>query len=212
MLRELFSNPIILLYRIPALLLAISVHEAAHGFLAYKLGDPTAKAMGRLTLNPLRHLNPIGTIMLLLFGFGFATPVPVNARYFKKPKRDMALVALAGPLSNILLAVLGLLIFSVCNHTIGWNSIFAVSLNYFLSVFVSLNIGFAVFNLLPVPPLDGSRIVLTFLPSKAYFWVMQYEQYIQITMFVLLFLGFFDGILSWLFGIVLGFLSSIFIF
>ena len=213
MLRMLFENPLLILYRIPALLLAISVHEAAHGFVAYKLGDPTAKAMGRLTLNPLRHMNVVGTLMLLLFGFGFATPVPVNAQNFKRPKWDMALVALAGPLSNVILAIGGILGQSLLNHTVGnLNHPTILALYNLLYVFVALNVCFAVFNLIPIPPLDGSRILLTFLPKKLYFSVMQYERYIQIVFFVILMTGVIDGFLNHIFRIVIQALYSVFLF
>lgn len=213
MLSALFNDPILVLYRIPALLLAISVHEAMHGYVAYKLGDPTAKMMGRLTLNPAKHLNIIGTAMLLLLGFGFATPVPVNARNFKKPRRDMALVALAGPLSNILLAIVGIVLTCAFSYLpIDQSAPIFSALYMLLSVFISLNIGFAVFNMLPIPPLDGFRVLFSFLPPKASFWVLQYEQYIQAFFFIALFLGVFDGVLSFLFGTVLGVLISIFAF
>ncbi len=191
------------LFSIPCILIALTVHEVAHGWMAYKLGDPTAKAMGRLTLNPLKHLDPIGTICMLLFRFGWAKPVPIDSRYFKKPKRDVALTALAGPVSNILMAFCGILIASVLaaifNKTGvhssigGWIQWASISL---LQYFYSLNLCLAVFNFLPVPPLDGSRIFLVFLPQKYYFGIMRYERYIQLALLVCLWLGFLDGILS----------------
>ncbi len=187
-----------MLLSLPIVLLALSLHETAHGFVAHKLGDPTAYNFGRLTLNPIKHIDPIGFICMVLFGFGWARPVPVNSRYFKKPKRDMALTALAGPASNILLAVVfGLLLrlevtlapsFIVSNFTYN-----VVSVLYtFLYLGVQLNVTLAVFNLIPIPPFDGSRIVLALLPSEIYFKIMRYEKYIYIVLLVALFLGVFD--------------------
>ena len=191
------------LFVVPCVLIALTFHEFAHGYMAYKLGDPTAKSLGRLTLNPLKHLDPIGTICMLLFRFGWAKPVPIDSRYFKKPKRDVALTALAGPVSNILMAFCGILIASVLAaifnrtgaHTSfgGWMQWAAISL---LQYFYSLNLCLAVFNFLPVPPLDGSRIFLVFLPQKYYFGIMKYERYIQLALLLCLWLGFLDGILS----------------
>ncbi len=165
-----------LLIRAVVVLIAISAHELAHGFIAYKLGDPTAKSMGRLSLNPLRHLDPIGAICMLLFGFGWAKPVMINPYYFKKPKRDAALVSLAGPLANFLLAFLGIILLKILTVVPAGDHIsFYIILADILSAFIGLNIGLGVFNLLPVPPLDGSKIFLSFLPSRLYHDIMRYE-------------------------------------
>lgn len=192
----------IYLMRIPVILLALTVHEAAHGFMSYKLGDYTAKITGRLSLNPLRHLDPVGTICMLIFGFGWAKPVPIDTRNFKNPKRDMALSALAGPVSNLIMAFIGVFLFMTAEKFLGLSAYqgntFAYAILLFLSVFYSLNIGLAVFNLLPIPPLDGSRIFLSFLPTRLYFRVMQYERYIMLIMFALIFLGVLNRPLSWL--------------
>ena len=163
---DLPSYLISLLLSLPVILLALSVHEAAHGFAAWRLGDPTARNFGRLTLNPLKHLDPYGFICMLLVGFGWANPVPVNSRYFKKPRRDIALVGLAGPLSNLLLAVVFLLLLRFVGF--GWLAQLPIAnqlqfnLVYFTCVLlyygVYMNVTLAIFNLLPVPPLDGSRI------------------------------------------------------
>lgn len=185
------------LLRIPVILISLSAHEAAHGYVAYKFGDYTPKITGRITLNPLKHLDPIGAICLLIFGFGWAKPVMVNFRNFKKPKRDMALTALAGPLANLILGFLGMFIWILCFRFFPENNL-TKAIIFFLEIFYMLNIGLAVFNLLPIPPLDGSRIFFQFLPDKIYYFIMQYEKYIMIIMFVLLFLGVLDNVISFL--------------
>lgn len=209
-----------LLLRLPAVLLALSIHEAAHGWMAYKLGDPTARNLGRITINPIKHLNPIGALSMLVFGIGWANPVPINSRYFKKPKRDMALTALAGPVSNILQALLALLLLFVGTRlyfgsigggtnlfgTVGSDDLFGTYISmifygeplarlcgilfYLLWIYSTLNIVLALFNLIPVPPFDGSRLAFIFLPDKIYFGLMKYERY---SMFVFLFLFYFLG-------------------
>lgn len=182
----------ILMYvlRIPIVLISLSIHEFSHALTAYKLGDPTAKSMGRLTLNPLRHIDPIGLIMMIVIGFGYARPVPVSSRYFKKPRRDMALTAAAGPISNIILSLLALVIFNfvamITPQTeggVGYNVWIGAML--FFVVMAQLNLFLALFNLIPVPPLDGSRIAFMFLPAKWYFGLMKYERYIMIGFMVI---------------------------
>ena len=207
MLANILGSLTELLYSIPCILIALTVHEVAHGWMAYKLGDPTAKTMGRLTLNPLKHLDPIGALCMLFFHFGWAKPVPIDSRYFKQPKRDVALTALAGPVSNILMAFCGILLFSILRAVfvqVGAASSFGATIQqlvlYLLFYFYSLNLSLAVFNFLPVPPLDGSRIFLVFLPQKYYFGIMKYERYIQLALMLCLWLGFLDGILSTLVG------------
>lgn len=192
---------------LPVILLALSVHETAHGYVASKLGDPTARSLGRLTLNPLKHLDIFGFLCMMFFHFGWAKPVPVNARYFKKPRRDMALTSAAGPASNILLALVfaALLriemlfvdLFFADGITASTGFHMLCVLNYILYMGVLLNISLAIFNLIPIPPFDGSRIAYVFLPQKLYFYVMRYEQYIMIVILLLLwFVPFFSSLIS----------------
>lgn len=165
-----------LIIRAVVVLLAISIHEMAHGFVAYKLGDPTAKSMGRLSLNPLKHLDPIGAVCMLLFGFGWAKPVMVNPYYFKNIKRDTALVSLGGPLSNFILAFIGIAVFKILIVLNTPLNAFTKIVAAFLNSFIYLNIGLGTFNLLPIPPLDGSKIFLPLLPKRLYYDIMQHER------------------------------------
>ncbi len=205
MFNYLTSTLIPLLFSLPAVLIALTFHEFAHGYMAYKLGDNTALYQGRLSLNPLHHLDPIGFLCMLLFRFGWARPVPINARNFKNPKRDTALTALAGPVANLLLGFIGIILYHAVLRIIlavapNPSSDFTYYLQYFtlqfLGSFFSLNICLAVFNLFPVPPLDGSRIFLSLLPAKYYFGVMKYERYISLALMLLLIFGFLNTPLS----------------
>lgn len=168
------------------------IHEYAHALIASKLGDDTARLSGRLTLNPFAHVDPIGAIMILLVGFGYAKPVPVNPRNFKNPKKGMALTALAGPVSNLILALIFLIPAYGMQLFVYDNNPMIQAIAVFLSSAASLNVGLAVFNLIPVPPLDGSRIFNVIIPSKYYFKIMQYERYIVLAIFALLFFGVLD--------------------
>lgn len=163
-------------------------HEYAHAFVATKLGDQTARLSGRLSLNPMRHIDPLGALMIVLVGFGYAKPVPVNPRNFKNPKVGMALTALAGPGANLLMAIVFLLLKNIILLFPTSNPI-VLALAYFFIFAASINIGLAVFNLLPIPPLDGSRILQLIIPSKYYFKFLQYERYVVIVVFVLLLTG-----------------------
>ena len=173
------------LLSVPIIILILSVHEYAHGIVAKKLGDPTAENFGRLTLNPLKHIDPIGFLMFIVIGVGYAKPVPINSRYFKKPKRDMALVGAAGPLANLTLALLFtffIKLFYLLTPFLPATSPawLPTALGYLYTILylgVYYNLAFMIFNLLPVPPLDGSRILYAFLPTKALLWVQRYEQY-----------------------------------
>ena len=192
-MREWLTN---LLLSLPAILIALSVHECAHAWAAYKLGDPTAKNFGRMTINPLKHLDPLGVLCMIIAGFGWARPVPVTSRNLRKPRRDMVLISLAGPASNIVLAFFGLLVLRIMEALVlpalsptslsnfGISAI--VMLLEFLVLFCSLNAGLAIFNLLPIPPLDGSHLLALILPSRIYFKYVRYERYISFVLVLLL--------------------------
>jgi Zn-dependent protease len=176
-----------LLLTLPIIILSLTVHECAHGYIAKKLGDPTAENLGRLTLNPLKHLDPFGVLFMLLFGFGWARPVPVNARNFKKPRRDMALTAVAGPVSNLLLATVFAILYETAYTVVkksaeagGGTGTLGMTVMLFFSLGLQLNVFLAVYNMLPIPPFDGSRFFYVFLPVKWYFKVMKYERYIML--------------------------------
>ncbi|MGI6678827.1 MAG: site-2 protease family protein [Dehalobacterium sp.] len=172
---------------IPAILLALSVHEFSHGLIAYKLGDPTPKLHGRLTLNPLKHLDPMGTLLLIVAHFGWAKPVQVNPYYFEgDKKRGMMVVALAGPFSNILFAYLSALILSLMlREVLPFNNIVAL----FMQSLVQINLILAAFNLIPVPPLDGSKILAGILPGQTGDFFYQMEQYGPIILLILIVTG-----------------------
>jgi Zn-dependent protease len=182
----------------PPLLLALTIHEFAHGWVAYRLGDPTAKQAGRLTLNPLRHLDPIGTIAFFLIKIGWAKPVPVNAAYFRNPRKDMLWVALAGPLTNLAMAVISALatrivwlLVEILPASPVVNALF-VPFNAMLIASVWINLVLCIFNFLPIPPLDGSRILTGILPpdlARSYAGVERYG-------FILILILAFSGILS----------------
>ena len=241
-LSNILPDILLMLLSLPVMLVALATHESAHGYAAYKLGDPTARNLGRITLNPVKHFDLFGFLSMLVFHIGWAKPVPINARHFKKPRRDIALTALAGPVSNVLLSLIFLLLlrfvaygwlwqttvtagplsnialalihlivlrlfmifvmnaykaealsFVVANSTnqaftgtVGFTVVALVT--YLLYMGVAMNIVLAVFNLIPIPPFDGSRIFYVFLPQKLYWGVMKYERYIMLGCIVLLFL------------------------
>ena len=172
------------------------IHEYAHALIATKLGDQTPRLSGRLTLNPMAHISPMGAIMIFLFGFGYAKPVSVNPRNFKDSKKGMALTAIAGPISNLIMGFI-FIVFAVLYanlfyaETILYNAIFS-----FLLFAGTINVNLAVFNLLPIPPLDGSRILQLLIPAKHYYKFLEYERYITIVVFILIATGILSGPLS----------------
>ena len=191
-----------------AVLLTLTIHEYCHAYAAYKLGDPTARNLGRLTLNPIKHIDPIGALCMLFFNFGWAKPVPINTRYLNNPKRDFAIVALAGPASNIVIAFFTvpvyLSLFAIFKD-VEFKGAFALAfvqnvLNFFYVLHL-VNIGIAIFNLIPIPPLDGSRILNVVLPAKTYFAIMKYEKTIYYVLLGWLLLG--ERVVSFLLSIPL---------
>ena len=198
----------ILLSVVPALL-CIVFHELCHGFVAYKLGDNTAKSAGRLSLNPFKHLDIVGLIAMMFLHVGWAKPVPVNMNSLKNPKRGMAITALAGPLSNILLAAVVLLLYGflyipllklgdfgyVIIETLGRTAVFSCSL--------------AVFNIFPIPPMDGSKVLFALLPDKAYYKLMEYEHYGMLIVLLLVITGVIDPVLTYLVNALVGLLSPL---
>ena len=176
-------------------LLCITVHEVAHGFVAWRLGDPTAKNMGRLTLNPIPHIDLIGLLMMVTVHVGWAKPVPVDMRYFKNPKRDMALTALAGPASNFIMALVTLFIASAVYHVAPVNQA-TVHLLMFLCYTVALSVGLGLFNLLPIPPLDGSKIFFSLFPDRIYIRILRNERFIMLAVLLLVWSGLLSGPLS----------------
>ena len=210
---EIGSYVVSLLLSLPIVLLALSLHELAHGYVAYRCGDPTARNMGRLTLNPLRHLDPIGFGCMLLVGFGWANPVPVNSRYFRKPRRDMILTALAGPVSNLLLALVFLLLYRFVG--IGWLATLQYSSQFTFNMAwcllqimyagIYMNVTLAVFNLLPIPPLDGSRVLFLLLPYRACAKIAPYQRQITLGLLLVLIVGPYIGFepIAWLTDLIM---------
>ncbi len=181
----------ILLSVIPALI-CITLHELSHGFVAWKLGDTTAKDAGRLTLNPIKHLDIMGILMMVVFRFGWAKPVPVNMYRFQNPKKGMAITALAGPAANVVITIVFLFVYGLLFQTLGGTG-FVLKTIYITAY---LSISFAIFNLIPISPLDGSKILFSVLPSERYDQLMRYERYGMILLLVLVASGVFGRPLS----------------
>lgn len=191
------------------LLLCLPVHEFAHGLVAYWCGDNTAKWHGRLSLNPFRHLDLWGTIMILTVGMGYAKPVPVSSRNFRNYKRDMILVALAGPLSNFLMAAIATFLYLLVAYVSTYSAVIQMVLDL-LRIIINVNISLMVFNLLPIPPLDGSRLWSSLLPGRWAYTLEQYSRYITMGLFLLLFTGVLDVPLYYLRSGVFNLLFSMF--
>jgi Zn-dependent protease len=179
-----WSNLGDLIIRVVAVFLCIVIHEISHGFVANLLGDPTAKQSHRLSLNPLHHIDPIGLILMVVVGFGWAKPVPVNLNYFKNPKSGMALTSLAGPLSNFVLAFVAMWIAGLVINS-GSLGTFAQYLLAFLIITAVRSIGLGIFNLIPIPPLDGSKVLFSVLPDRYYYQVLRFERYGFFLLFLL---------------------------
>lgn len=198
----------------PPILLALTVHECAHAWTAYKLGDPTAKMLGRVTLNPIKHLDPIGTLALFLSGmFGWAKPVPVNPRYFKDPGKSMMWVALAGPATNLFLAAISALIYKVFIMS-GPSILGSVPLSVYRPLFIMvelsilINVSLAIFNLIPIPPLDGSKVLYNLMPADKAFAFSRIEPYGFVILIVLIMSGFINKFISPLVYFMVGILTG----
>lgn len=188
-----------ILINVPITLIALTGHEFAHGYVSKKLGDPTPEYQGRLTLNPLAHLDLVGTILMILTGFGWAKPVQVDPRYYKDPKKGMALTALAGPMANFIMAFAALLIYAVffvisIKFNVAQNAVNIIGA--IVQIFAVRNLCFMVFNIIPIPPLDGAKVLGMFLPNGAYYKMLQYERYSMLLIMFLSLTGVFGGIIG----------------
>ena len=199
------------LLRFIVALIALPIHECAHGYAAYRMGDYTAKREGRLTLNPLAHFDIFGTIAMILFGFGWAKPVQINPLNFENPKKGMMISSLAGPMSNIGLAFISMVLYklSYIPQYMGISGAFLSTVQMFLLYMITINITLGVFNLIPIPPLDGSRIATYFLPQRIYFKIMQYENLIFLGLIIALWFGVLDGPINFVSGTLTGVLDFI---
>lgn len=182
-----------ILSSIVVIFLTLPVHEWAHAYSATRLGDPTPRYQGRLTLNPFAHIDYIGALSILLCGVGWAKPVNINTRNFKNPKWDMALTALAGPVSNLVVAFISLFILGAVLNFVSSTTTAVLFICSFLFYIANINVGLAVFNLIPIPPLDGSRLLSAFLPNRLYYKLMQYERILFYVVLALIITGVLGG-------------------
>ena len=201
LLSLLINNPIAFLLISMPLMYAIIFHELAHGYVAYRLGDPTAKHLGRLSLNPLKHLDPLGTLMLFLVGFGWAKPVPVNFSYIRDYRKGMILVSSAGIITNMILAFLALFLYRLLN--LPQSSMLALMLYFFAKI----NIILAAFNLIPIPPLDGSKILLGFSPASVQAILLRLERFGFLIVIALLYFGVLDPVIDFLQRVILSLIN-----
>lgn len=198
------------IYILPAVFIALSFHEFAHSFVAYKLGDVSQKESGRLSLNPINHIDPIGLISMIFFGFGWAKPVQVNPYMFKDRKNGMIQSAVAGPLANLILGFIFTILMMLTIKTgMAFNGAIGNYLYTFCMYSILMNVGLGVFNLIPIPPLDGSKILMGVLDEDTYFRIMQYERYIALVMIAILMLGVLDGPLSYVRTAIMDFYMKI---
>ncbi len=193
-------NLLDIIINVPVTLIALTGHELAHAWVSTKLGDPTPRLNGRLTINPLAHLDLVGTLLMIFTGFGWAKPVMVDPRYYKNQKKGMALTAVAGPLANLVMAFLSLLIYAIIfvinqKFTPDMTGVITVS-GMILGALAVRNLCFMVFNIIPIPPLDGSKVLGMFLPDRTYYKMLQYERYSMILIALLSLSGFFGGIIG----------------
>ena len=194
---------------LPAIIICLTVHECAHGWAARALGDRTAQRAGRLTLDPMAHIDPVGFICMLIFGFGWARPVPVNVSGFrvKNRKLGMALVALAGPASNLLLALICYIITLLLGYKMAGDAMFFRTITMFFSYIASLSVGLGVFNLIPIPPLDGSRVLNAFVPYSVQVKLERYQSVILLAVIFVVYFGLFDfvimGVERWMIGLAM---------
>lgn len=191
------TQALVYLYRALVMLIAIPFHEAAHAYVSWRLGDSTARDNGRLTLNPLAHFDLFGAICMIVAGVGWAKPVPTRPGLFRDPKKGMALTALAGPAANLVLAYVSMILYKMLNYFVPASAVTQYVILFFYYM-VIINVTLAVFNMLPVPPFDGSRILLVVLPRRLYFRIMQYERYLFLAVFVALMMGLLDTPLYYL--------------
>ncbi len=206
---DTFSLLVSFFSRLFVIFCTMPIHEYAHALIATKLGDQTPRLSGRLTLNPMAHISPLGAIMIFLCGFGYAKPVNVNPRNFKDPKKGMALTAIAGPISNLIMGFVCIFLATLVSYIGEISSLMIYAIYYFLTFAGVVNVNLAVFNLLPIPPLDGSRILQLLIPAKYYYKFLQYERYIVIIVFVLIMTGVLSTPLSFISNIIISLFSSI---